>query len=107
MNKLINITINLNELRRQIAGPDFMAELLHIDIENLLSSTSLINALKQTYARRAKVPLSSVKISFYNSFQAMKIRFKRFYINGCAIDRDYILTPKQPSQPDIIPVDDV
>lgn len=48
MNKLINITTNLNELRRQITGPDFMAELLHIDIENLMSSTSLINALKQT-----------------------------------------------------------
>jgi len=107
MNKLINITSNLNNLRRQINSNDFKAELLNIDIENLMSSTSLINALKQTYARRAKVPLSSVKISFYSSFQAMKIRFKRFYLNGCGIDREFILNSKEPEQPDIMPIDDV
>jgi len=63
LNRLFNLTNNLHTLKKQIFTDSFQPEELNIDIENLMNAVSLVNALKQAYARRNKIPLSDVRIS--------------------------------------------
>jgi len=77
LNEVSDICHNIYNLKSQIFSNGFNVQDLNVDIEKLLNSRSLFNALKQTYARKYKIPLSNVSISLYDSFNSMKMRINK------------------------------